>query len=644
MARRRAGRRATRDVAQAIWPNPPWMHWAFVLLGLIVGVILETDLVIYTGSFLVYVQWLPTLLRTATCLIAVVVLIHMRHSRYCSYVTALYLGYQFTTHRRIGPNIEDGLRNLMWYNLPDDTLELNLWLAVLRIEVRVICFWVATGLVIVCSAIFTMCFIRSFSLPYPFGQKRALTEDDNTQQKQVANVFESPGKTRRGGLRARVQLGSCYASVWQRQSGNLRGEMLRIAHTLALEMENGKSPKEIEALRNTLSAESGAMMLQLQGSESKKVDVKRIIREAEACCKQLVWFVEDADSVPVFRPLSKQVSIRPIADALEVFEQRIRYRARQCIIEMLHEERSQKLKVWTKKETQRACRTCKFNKSEAQSVNDLASFLAKFFVNGWKILMECDDLKRITDEALGAADLYKGFYNYVHERMLKQQAGYSSVLQKAQELKKFQKEELAVCSCGSLAELFEVGSMAELRAAEFVEYVARESGGKSLAGSLKHGVRIIEKAGAVPQFFLGTSSLCLSRSLDVARGAVQMTRMVGIQAALGVIKAEHEAGHIQVARVKERFTCPSEGWRDILVNYVFTSGPAAWHPCEIQLVHQRMYTVRSGLGAHGAFGTFRTVLELSELVEKLAAEPAKARPPHLQKATEDLARLLPRKM
>ena len=85
---------------------------------------------------------------------------------------------------------------------------------------------------------------------------------------------------------------------------------------------------------------------------------------------------------------------------------------------------------------------------------------------------------------------------------------------------------------------------------------------------------------------------------------------------------------MRVVRIKDRFTNPTDaGWADTLVNLVFEDDGNG-HVCEVQLVHNRMWTVRKEQGAHHGYAQARTAAELLEAIgEPLdAAQPANASP------------------
>lgn len=73
-----------------------------------------------------------------------------------------------------------------------------------------------------------------------------------------------------------------------------------------------------------------------------------------------------------------------------------------------------------------------------------------------------------------------------------------------------------------------------------------------------------------------------------------------------------EAGKIQIVGVKNRFRKPSSGgWSDANLTFVFNDDPHK-HICEVQLAHADLMRVRTSMGAHKGYDTFRCALELLE--------------------------------
>lgn len=98
--------------------------------------------------------------------------------------------------------------------------------------------------------------------------------------------------------------------------------------------------------------------------------------------------------------------------------------------------------------------------------------------------------------------------------------------------------------------------------------------------------------------------------LDCARGGIECPSMASVRDALQAVLDEGKQGRIRILRIKMRFHEPSEGgWRDALVNFAFTDDPRE-HVCELQVIHEKMMTIRADMGAHHGYDKFRGAMEL----------------------------------
>lgn len=98
--------------------------------------------------------------------------------------------------------------------------------------------------------------------------------------------------------------------------------------------------------------------------------------------------------------------------------------------------------------------------------------------------------------------------------------------------------------------------------------------------------------------------------LDCSRGGIECPSMGGVRDALQALLDASERGEIRLLRIKMRFHEPSDGgWRDALVNFVFADDPRE-HVCELQVIHEKMMTIRADMGAHHGYDKFRGALEL----------------------------------
>mmetsp|Transcript_64123 Transcript_64123/g.119225 ORF Transcript_64123/g.119225 Transcript_64123/m.119225 type:complete len:776 (-) Transcript_64123:71-2398(-) len=133
------------------------------------------------------------------------------------------------------------------------------------------------------------------------------------------------------------------------------------------------------------------------------------------------------------------------------------------------------------------------------------------------------------------------------------------------------------------------------------------------------------------RLFRSNEKVCLGDGpdtlLDVARGGVECPSMEGVRKALQCLLDEAKRKEITLLRMKMRFDKPSDGgWRDALVNFTFQSDESQ-HVCELQVMHVKMMTIRSDMGAHHDYAQFRGAVELLEQYginwQEMAAEMEK---------------------
>eukprot|EP00966_Prymnesium_polylepis_P196447 4552432-Prymnesium_polylepis.1 len=55
---------------------------------------------------------------------------------------------------------------------------------------------------------------------------------------------------------------------------------------------------------------------------------------------------------------------------------------------------------------------------------------------------------------------------------------------------------------------------------------------------------------------------------------------------------------IEIVRIKDRFTTPSGGWTDVMINYRVKG---TTHVCEVQIAHAKMILHRKAMGGHEAY-------------------------------------------
>lgn len=137
----------------------------------------------------------------------------------------------------------------------------------------------------------------------------------------------------------------------------------------------------------------------------------------------------------------------------------------------------------------------------------------------------------------------------------------------------------------------------------------------------KKVVRIIEKLCLHPSAHEAlesghVDSLDASRILDTTRGMFICSTMSHARQVILTLQEFHCVGMITLERSKNRFAVPSAGgWMDCLINLRMPNG----HVCEVQIVHRQLLTIRSELGAHASYATYRTG---SEVLESIGCEGA----------------------
>lgn len=120
--------------------------------------------------------------------------------------------------------------------------------------------------------------------------------------------------------------------------------------------------------------------------------------------------------------------------------------------------------------------------------------------------------------------------------------------------------------------------------------------------------RIIEKAltkGPNPDY------PDVSKVLDVFGCLIDCADYVEMAAVVQAFADQHNAGKIDIARVKDRWTTPSSGgWRDLMLNLVINGVVF-----EVQIVLRAMLGARKVLDAHKAYNQFRSFVEVFDLLD-----------------------------
>ena len=92
--------------------------------------------------------------------------------------------------------------------------------------------------------------------------------------------------------------------------------------------------------------------------------------------------------------------------------------------------------------------------------------------------------------------------------------------------------------------------------------------------------------------------------LDTVRGMFECATMEHAVEVMRALVALADGGKIALKRSKNRFSRPSAGgWMDCLVNFKLGSTGCV---CEVQIVPQQLLAVRSELGAHHSYATYRS--------------------------------------
>merc|ERR1711964_502372 len=90
--------------------------------------------------------------------------------------------------------------------------------------------------------------------------------------------------------------------------------------------------------------------------------------------------------------------------------------------------------------------------------------------------------------------------------------------------------------------------------------------------------------------------------------------MAAMVRGLKCLEQAKETDEIKILRCKNRWAQETGGgWADLLINFCFCRGPAAWHVCGLQFVHAKLMIVRKQMGAHHEYSIFRAANELLEL-------------------------------
>jgi hypothetical protein len=125
----------------------------------------------------------------------------------------------------------------------------------------------------------------------------------------------------------------------------------------------------------------------------------------------------------------------------------------------------------------------------------------------------------------------------------------------------------------------------------------------SVCPTLKKTSRMVEK-GAMKAKDPGN----MKGVKDIVRAMVVGKSMAEVNAVIEIMLQLHEAGDLEIVRMKDRFLeAPSGGgWRDIMVNVLVTSPDSTvQHICEVQVVHHQMLNARKKMDGHVVYNIVR---------------------------------------
>lgn len=102
-----------------------------------------------------------------------------------------------------------------------------------------------------------------------------------------------------------------------------------------------------------------------------------------------------------------------------------------------------------------------------------------------------------------------------------------------------------------------------------------------------------------------------SKVLDIFGCIIDCPDYVSMAAVVAAFAAKHQAGDLQLSRIKDRWTHPSSGgWRDLMFNLVINDVIF-----EVQITHSKMLGARKGMDAHKAYNQFRSFAEIFNMLD-----------------------------
>jgi len=225
-------------------------------------------------------------------------------------------------------------------------------------------------------------------------------------------------------------------------------------------------------------------------------------------------------------------------------------------------------------------------------------------------MCSCEGIQEICKEVLAKGKVAENLYNASYQVILANSP--SDTLDKYQRVSaELEAKVLAnALACkqvhSSLSALYEEAVAVRTKARVVMESLSTLSNAelKPMA-ALKRMSRASEKVVLQPSGADGAMQIC-----DIVRDMFVCDLMEDVIKLLALIAGSPA---IQLVRFKNRFTNPSGGWRDAMLNYRVHGST---HICEVQVSHRKMILQREAMGGHGAYGRERNASELLEFLEQ----------------------------
>jgi GTPase SAR1 family protein len=221
---------------------------------------------------------------------------------------------------------------------------------------------------------------------------------------------------------------------------------------------------------------------------------------------------------------------------------------------------------------------------------------------------------------------YKGTYQAQVQENIGTEADYEKAIAAAARLQAMPSVPMPTAP-RDLSTFMGTAAIAQERVSGLIQDFANENRDTTTrTANLKVAYRVIEKAlksmsGPLEQLHEQWS---YEKANDCARGGIECHDMKQCTACLEWFAELHTTGKIALLKVKDRYTVSPEttgptdgGWSDFLVMFLFPDGGGQNIPCEIQIVHEKLFAARKTLGAHEAYDGFRAACETLALVKSM---------------------------